>query len=70
LGDGLEIAALSQAFQTQTAKKQFCPIGSVKANVGHAESAAGIAGMAKVILQLKHQQLVPSIHSENGNPKC
>ena len=68
LGDGLEIAALSQAFQTQTAKKQFCSVGSVKANVGHAESAAGIAGMAKVILQLKHQQLVPSIHSEDANP--
>ena len=68
LGDGIEIAALSQAFQTETTKKQFCPIGSVKANIGHSESAAGIASMAKVILQLKHQQLVPSIHSEQVNP--
>ena len=68
LGDGIEIAALTQAFQNQTAKKQFCPIGSVKANVGHSESAAGIAGIAKVVLQLKHQQLVPSIHSDEANP--
>ncbi len=68
LGDSIEISALTQAFQNQTAKKQFCPIGSVKANIGHSESAAGIAGMAKVILQLKHQQLVPSIHSDEVNP--
>ena len=68
LGDGIEIAALSQAFETQTTKKQFCPIGSVKANIGHSESAAGVAGIAKVILQLKHQQLAPSIHSEEVNP--
>jgi acyl transferase domain-containing protein len=68
LGDGIEIAALTQAFQKQTTEKQFCSIGSVKANVGHSESAAGIAGMAKVILQLKHQQLAPSIHSDEANP--
>jgi polyketide synthase PksL len=68
LGDGIEIAALSQAFQTETAKKQFCPIGSVKANIGHSESAAGIAGVAKVILQIKNRQLAPSIHSDEANP--
>ncbi|HET8891422.1 MAG TPA: SDR family NAD(P)-dependent oxidoreductase [Candidatus Angelobacter sp.] len=68
LGDGIEIAALTQAFQTQTPKTQFCPIGSVKANIGHSESAAGIAGVAKVILQMKHRQLAPSIHSDEANP--
>jgi acyl transferase domain-containing protein len=68
LGDSIEIAALTQAFKKQTAKKQFCPIGSVKANIGHAESAAGIAGMAKVILQMKHRQLAPSIYSDEVNP--
>ncbi len=68
LGDSIEIAALTQAFQKQTAKRQFCPIGSVKANIGHSESAAGIAGLAKVILQMEHGQLVPSIHSEVPNP--
>src|SRR5205085_3650243 len=68
LGDSIEIAALAQAFHKQTAKKQFCPIGSVKANIGHAEAAAGIAGLAKIILQMKHRQLAPSIHSDQVNP--
>jgi acyl transferase domain-containing protein len=68
LGDSIEIAALTKAFRKQTAKTGFCPIGSVKANVGHSESAAGIAGLAKVILQMKHQQLTPSIHSDEMNP--
>ncbi|MEO8033557.1 MAG: type I polyketide synthase, partial [Acidobacteriota bacterium] len=68
LGDSIEIAALTQAFQKQTSKKNFCPIGSVKANIGHSESAAGIAGLAKVILQMEHRQLAPSIHSEMPNP--
>jgi len=68
LGDSLEIAALTQAFQKETSKKQFCPIGSVKANIGHSESAAGIAGLAKVILQMKHRQLAPSIYSNEVNP--
>jgi acyl transferase domain-containing protein/acyl carrier protein len=67
LGDSLEIAALTQAFRKQTAKKQFCPVGSVKANIGHAESAAGIAGVAKVLLQMEHRQLAPSIHSAERN---
>ncbi|MCU1350557.1 MAG: hypothetical protein JWO56_3587, partial [Acidobacteria bacterium] len=68
LGDSLEIAALTQAFRTQTTREHYCPVGSVKANLGHSESAAGIAGLAKVILQLKHRQLAPSIHSDVVNP--
>jgi polyketide synthase PksL len=68
LGDSIEIAALSQAFQEQTTRKQFCAIGSVKANIGHSESAAGMAGLAKVILQMKHRQLAPSLHSDPANP--
>jgi polyketide synthase PksL len=68
LGDSIEIAALTKAFQTGTARKQYCPIGSVKANIGHSESAAGIAGVAKVLLQLQHGQLAPSIHSDEPNP--
>jgi polyketide synthase PksL len=68
LGDSIEIAALTQAFQTKTTKTQFCAIGSVKANIGHSESAAGIAGVTKVLLQMKHQQLLPSIYSDEVNP--
>jgi polyketide synthase PksL len=67
LGDGIEIAALTDAFRKQTTRTQFCPIGSVKANVGHSESAAGMAGMTKVILQMKYRQLAPSIYSDDVN---
>ncbi len=66
LGDPIEIAALTKAFATSD--RQFCAIGSVKSNIGHAESAAGIAGVTKVLLQLQHGQLAPSLHSEPPNP--
>ena len=62
LGDPIEITGLTQAFAQDTADKQFCAIGSAKSNIGHLEAAAGIAGVTKVVLQLKHRQLVPSLH--------
>ncbi|MGZ8709187.1 MAG: SDR family NAD(P)-dependent oxidoreductase, partial [Thermoanaerobaculia bacterium] len=68
LGDPIEIAGLSRAFQGSTEDKQFCPIGSVKSNIGHLESAAGIAAVTKALLQIRHRQLVPSLHSEPLNP--
>lgn len=68
LGDSAEIAALNRAFKRRTDKEGFCAVGSVKANVGHAESAAGIAAMAKVLLQLRHRKLAPSLHSQEVNP--
>jgi acyl transferase domain-containing protein/NADP-dependent 3-hydroxy acid dehydrogenase YdfG len=68
LGDAIEIAALTQAFKKRTSRKQYCPVGSVKGNIGHSESAAGIASVAKVILQMQHRQLVPSINSDAPNP--
>jgi acyl transferase domain-containing protein len=68
LGDSLEVVALSKAFQKQTPKKQFCSIGSVKANLGHSESAAGIASLTKAALQIQHRQLVPSLCSDPPNP--
>ncbi|MEW8987767.1 MAG: polyketide synthase, partial [Bacillus sp. (in: firmicutes)] len=68
LGDPIEIVGLSKAFQEYTKEKQFCAIGSAKSNIGHCESAAGIAAVTKVLLQLKHRKLVPSLHSEVLNP--
>ncbi|WP_144558035.1 non-ribosomal peptide synthetase [Shouchella miscanthi] len=68
LGDPIEINGISKAFGKYTNDKNYCAIGSVKSNIGHCESAAGIAGITKMILQLKHKQLVPSIHSEVLNP--
>ena len=68
LGDPIEIAGLTKAFRQYTEEKQYCAIGSVKSNIGHCESAAGMAGLTKVLLQMKHGQLVPSLHSERLNP--
>lgn len=68
LGDPIEMTGLTKAYRNFTNKKQFCAIGSVKSNIGHAESAAGIAGVTKVLLQMKHRQLVPSLHAEQVNP--
>jgi len=75
LGDPIEIKGLTRAFHQATpdaqalrARGQFCAIGSVKSNIGHCESAAGIAGLTKVLLQLKHRLLVPSIHADELNP--
>ncbi|MES2739634.1 MAG: SDR family NAD(P)-dependent oxidoreductase, partial [Pseudomonadota bacterium] len=68
LGDPIEIAGLNAAFSAQTAERQYCAIGSAKSNIGHCESAAGIAGLTKVLLQMRHQQIVPSLHSATLNP--
>jgi polyketide synthase PksM len=69
LGDPIEIAGLSQAFRQDTAARQFCAIGSIKTNIGHCESAAGIAGLSKVVLQMRHGMLVPSLYAEATNPE-
>lgn len=64
LGDPIEISGLSKVFASNA---QPCPIGSVKSNIGHGESVAGMAGLSKILLQLKHRQLVPSIHATPTN---
>lgn len=68
LGDPIEIAGLSESFGEYTRDLQFCSIGSVKSNIGHLEGAAGIAGLTKVLLQMKYGQLVPSLHADETNP--
>lgn len=68
LGDPIEINALTKVFSKFTTDKQFCTIGSIKSNIGHLEAAAGIAGLTKLLLQLKYKQIVPSLHSMKLNP--
>jgi len=69
LGDPIEIQALTQAFRNATERKGYCAIGSVKTNIGHADTAAGIAGLIKTVLALKHRQIPPSLHFEQPNPQ-
>ena len=68
LGDPIEIAALHSAFASQTDKRQFCAIGSLKSNLGHMISAAGVGGFIKTVLALRHRQLPPSINYRRPNP--
>ncbi|NKB24233.1 MAG: hypothetical protein GKR87_07640 [Kiritimatiellae bacterium] len=74
LGDPIEINGLKTAFRTLYREKEaqvqeaHCGLGSVKTNIGHLELAAGIAGLIKVILQLKHKRLVKSLHCDEINP--
>ena len=68
LGDPIEVEALTETFSKWTKKKQFCAIGSVKTNIGHSASAAGVSGLIKTILCLKKQKLVPSLHFNQPNP--
>ncbi|HKR63465.1 MAG TPA: beta-ketoacyl synthase N-terminal-like domain-containing protein, partial [Thermoanaerobaculia bacterium] len=66
LGDPIEIRGLAKAWRDADAK---CAVGSVKSNIGHLESAAGIAGVLKVVLQMRHGELAPSLHADELNPK-
>ncbi|GAB7028627.1 hypothetical protein JCM4914_00880 [Streptomyces platensis subsp. malvinus] len=68
LGDPIEVAGLTLAFAQDTDDTQFCALGSVKSSIGHLEAAAGIAGLTKAVLQLRHRQFAPSLHAEELNP--
>jgi acyl transferase domain-containing protein/enoyl-CoA hydratase/carnithine racemase/acyl carrier protein len=74
LGDPIEVAGLTRAFRASRrapadagAQRQHCAIGSLKSNIGHCESAAGIAALTKVLLQFRHGQLAPTLHAEEVN---
>ncbi|WP_208614430.1 beta-ketoacyl synthase N-terminal-like domain-containing protein, partial [Streptomyces yokosukanensis] len=66
LGDPLELRALTKAYAA--AGTQRIRLGSVKSNIGHLESAAGLSGVLKAVLQMRHGALVPSLHAERTNP--
>ena len=69
LGDPIEVAALTKAFRARTARKGFCPIGSVKANFGHLDRAAGVTALIKTALSLEQKLIPPSINYEEANPQ-
>ncbi|OLM31353.1 Malonyl CoA-acyl carrier protein transacylase [Pseudonocardia sp. Ae717_Ps2] len=67
LGDPVEIDALTRAWAPHTTRRQYCAIGSVKTNIGHLEPAAGLAGLAKIILALRHDTLPPTRNLDRPN---
>ena len=68
LGDPIEVAALTDAFRRTTDAVDFCRIGSVKTNIGHTDTAAGVASLIKTSLALHHGQMPPSLGYEKPNP--
>lgn len=68
LGDPIEMSALNKVYKQYTDKKQFCGIGSVKTNIGHMDTAAGLAGCIKVAMSLYHNELAPTINCTEPNP--
>ena len=69
VGDPIEFAAFERAFRRDTDARGFCGLGSVKSNIGHADTAAGIAGLIKTILALKHGELPATLHYRRHNPE-
>ncbi len=69
IGDPIEIAALTRAFRETTDKTNYCPIGSVKTNIGHLDAGACVAGIIKTVLALQHKKLPPSLNFESPNPQ-
>ncbi|WP_306352314.1 non-ribosomal peptide synthetase/type I polyketide synthase [Flavobacterium sp. '19STA2R22 D10 B1'] len=67
LGDVIEFEALRQVFGNTGDK--YCGLGSVKSNIGHLDTAAGVAGLIKTVLCLQHQKLAPSLHFNTPNPE-
>lgn len=68
IGDPIEIEALTEAYKFYTHKKQFIGIGSIKTNIGHLDTVAGLAGCLKLILCLKYKMFVPTINYKELNP--
>lgn len=69
LGDPIEIEGLKRGFAIETSGMNSCLIGSVKSNVGHAAHAAGVAGLIKVLLSFRHDEIYPSLHFHQSNPQ-
>ncbi|HEX5632291.1 MAG TPA: SDR family NAD(P)-dependent oxidoreductase [Gemmatimonadales bacterium] len=70
VGDPIEVAALTEAFRRHTDKRGYCTIGSVKTNIGHTDTAAGIASLIAAIQAIRHRQLPPTLHFTAPNPAC
>ncbi|MEX3605206.1 MAG: type I polyketide synthase [Burkholderia sp.] len=68
LGDPIEVRGLTEAFGA-AGVVPWCSLGSVKSNIGHGEGVAGIAGLTKLLLQMRHGQFAPSLHAETLNPR-
>ena len=67
LGDAIEVNALTATFRHHTERRQYCPIGSLKTNIGHTGPASGAAGLIKVILALANERIPSSLNHATDN---
>ncbi|HEX2090781.1 MAG TPA: amino acid adenylation domain-containing protein, partial [Longimicrobiaceae bacterium] len=67
MGDPVEVAALTRAFDT--GRRGFCALGSAKTNIGHLDAASGVASLIKTVLSLEHGEIPPSLHFTEPNPR-
>ena len=67
LGDPIEVLGLTKAFRRYTERRQFCALGSIKANLGHTDHAAGLAGLLRAVLCLEHRRVAPTVHYRRPN---
>jgi acyl transferase domain-containing protein len=68
MGDPIEVSALTQAFRQSTDEKGFCRLASVKSNIGHLDTAAGVAGLIKAALALRNEEIPATLNYEEPNP--
>jgi acyl transferase domain-containing protein len=68
MGDPIEVAALTRAFRRGTLERAFCGLGSIKTNIGHLDTAAGVAGLIKVVQALRHRAIPPTLNFAVPNP--
>jgi amino acid adenylation domain-containing protein len=68
LGDPVEVSGLTRAFGGSTDKREFCVLGTAKANVGHLDVASGVVGLIKTVLQMQHHEIPKLLHFEAPNP--
>ena len=67
LGDPIELEGLTTAFRRFTDRRRFCAIGSIKSNIGHADSVAGLAGLVKLVLAIEHGVIPATLHVKEEN---
>ncbi|HEX2163416.1 MAG TPA: beta-ketoacyl synthase N-terminal-like domain-containing protein, partial [Thermoanaerobaculia bacterium] len=68
MGDPIEFAAMARALGAGTAERNYCALGSVKTNIGHLDTASGVAGLIKALLAVHHGEIPPTLHFEKPNP--
>ena len=69
IGDPIEVKGLTNVFRRYSQHKNYCAVGSVKTNIGHLDTAAGVAGFLKVVLALYHRQIPPTLNCQQPNPR-